>query len=1019
LFHPKFYEVILNRLLYKSHHFCQFFMRDERLNLYKTLFKGRGDVFATRWEKGGKSSYMPVYNFDPHRYRLHQIKGGTFQTFTDKTYQALTDDYLIKHLKGEQVVGIYPLLQDNTSWFIAADFDEADWIDECRAFIKICEEHDITAYLERSRSGKGGHVWIFFEEPYEAFRSRKIMMALLQKAGLISVFDKNSSFDRLFPNQDYHSKKGLGNLIALPLNKTSLNNGNSCFIDPETLQPFDDQWVFLKTISRIPISHLNFIYKEQTKHDDLLTGLFQKEQPVAGKLSIVLDSQIHISRIGLPASLVGFLKEELNFANNEYQVKKNINKNTFGVQRYFKLLNETSESISVPRGFIGRLLRFCKEQQIEYVLEDQRRKVELINFKGSIALREYQLPAQQAATKKDFGIIVAPPGSGKTVLSLALIKDKQQPALILVHRKQLADQWIERIESFLGIPKKDIGRIGSGKNKPGKHITVAMIQSLEKALGSAENTALFNAFGTVIIDECHHVPAESYQRVVSKLNSYYMYGLTATPFRKYNDGKLIFIHLGEIVYEIKAPEIQKQRGTQIIIRDTDLFVPFNTKTDKFETLFKILIHDSLRNQLILNDVVSQLNAGKKAVIITERKEHITSLQQYLKQSYDTIALSGEDSNLSKKSKWAAINKGDFQVLITTGQYFGEGTDIQNIECLFLVYPFAFEGKLIQYIGRVQRSEVSPTIYDYRDHKISYLERLFKKRNLYYKKLDQSGLTNPIDESEIVSGQINEKIEVPIEQLEFRFGSIVFKHVIADFNGKEVEFEIENLNIRPEFTVLKPYFIRFLKSLTVLINIRATFQHNRLVFKSSTSNDLDKINREVIESVKFQFLYKEIIKGVPVGQENLLNAGQVQGGSKQSIYTNEDELLENILSSKQYKHHRHLRYLSQRHERSILKLRFVLDPFSFVFLLSGNNQCHLVWETLDTEEATYIWHIEKSVYGLERRVKEINKLLGDIRTKGRQQFLDTNPEQFTRILHDYSDDQKGFIIWKDQLEEKLF
>jgi len=315
-------------------------MRDERLNLYKTLFKGRGDVFATRWEKGGKSSYMPVYNFDPHRYRLHQIKGGTFQTFTDKTYQALTDDYLIKHLKGEQVVGIYPLLQDNTSWFIAADFDEADWIDECRAFIKICEEHDITAYLERSRSGKGGHVWIFFEEPYEAFRSRKIMMALLQKAGLISVFDKNSSFDRLFPNQDYHSKKGLGNLIALPLNKTSLNNGNSCFIDPETLQPFDDQWVFLKTINRIPISHLNFIYKEQTKHDDLLTGLFQKEQPVAGKLPIVLDSQIHISRIGLPASLVGFLKEELNFANNEYQVKKNINKNTFGVQRYFKLLNE-------------------------------------------------------------------------------------------------------------------------------------------------------------------------------------------------------------------------------------------------------------------------------------------------------------------------------------------------------------------------------------------------------------------------------------------------------------------------------------------------------------------------------------------------------------------------------------------------------------------------------------------------------------------------------------------------------
>lgn len=994
-------------------------MKDDRLNLYKSLFKGREDVFALRWEKGGKSSYMPAYSFDPHRYRQHQIKGGTFQTFTDKTFLSLTDDQLIKHLKGEQVVGLYPLLQDNTSWFIAADFDEANWIEECRAFIKICEEHDIPAYLERSRSGKGGHVWIFFEAPYEAFRSRKIMMTLLQKAGLISVFDKNSSFDRLFPNQDYHSKKGLGNLIALPLNKTSLSNGNSCFIVPETLQPFDNQWAFLKTINRITISELNYIYKEQTNHDELSTGLFQKEQPITGKLAIVLRNEIHISRIGLPVSLVAFLKEELNFANNEYQVKKNINKNTFGVKRYFKLLNETSESISVPRGFIGRLLRFCKEQQIEYILEDQRKKAEPVNFKGSIVLREYQLPAQQAATKKDFGVIVAPPGSGKTVLSLAIIKDKQQPALILVHRKQLADQWIDRIESFLGIPKKDIGRIGQGKNKPGNHITVAMIQSMEKALDSTEFLELINAFGTIIIDECHHIPAETYQRVIGKLNSYYMYGLTATPFRKYNDGKLIFIHLGEIIHEVKAPDVQTQTGTQIIIRDTDLFVPFNTKTDKFETLFKILIHDSARNQLILNDVVSQLNTGKKAVIITERKEHITSLQQYLKQQFDTITLSGEDSDLSKKAKWIAINKGDFQVLITTGQYFGEGTDIQNIACLFLVYPFAFEGKLIQYIGRVQRSEVSPVIYDYRDHKISYLERLFQKRNLYYKKLDQSGLTSPIDESEIVSSQINGKIEVPIEQLEFRFGRIAFKHIVADFNGKEVEFEIENLDVRPEFTVLKPYFIRFLKSTTVLVNIRATFQHNRLVFKSASSTDLDKINHEVIESVKFRLLNKDIIKGIPMGEDNLLDAGQLQGGSEQLLYTNEDDLLDNILALKQYKHHRHLRYLSQKHERTILKLRFVLEPFSFVFLLPGNNQYHLVWETLDTEEATYIWHIEKSAYELERSIKQIDGLLGQIRTKGRQQYLETNPEQFSRIVHDYSDDQKGLIIWKDLLEEKLF
>jgi len=991
----------------------------ERLSLYKSLFNGREDVFALRWEKNNKSSYMPAYSFDPHRYRLHQVKGGTFQNFPDKTYLPLTEEQLIKHLKGEQVVGLYPLLKDNTSWFIAADFDEADWVNECRMFIKVCEEHDIPAYLERSRSGKGGHVWIFFEEPYEAFRSRKIILSLLQKVGIISVFDKNSSFDRLFPNQDYLSKKGFGNLIALPLNKLSLNNGNSCFLNQDTLQPFDDQWAFLKTVIRITTSQLNHIYNEQSGQDEPSTGLFQKAPTVPGKLAIILNSQIQISREGLPAALIAFLKEELNFANNEYQVKKNINKNTFGIKRYFKLLSETSESIIIPRGFIGRLLRFCKEQQIDYALEDNRKKVEQVTFKGHIQLWEHQLPAQEAAAKKDFGIIVAPPGTGKTVVSLAIIKDKQQPALILVHRKQLADQWVERIESFLGIPKKDIGRIGQGKSKPGKYITVAMIQSMEKAIQSTEQSELCNSFGTIIIDECHHVPADTYQRVISKLNSYYMYGLTATPFRKYNDGKLIFIHLGEIIHEVKSPEVQNQKGTQIIIRDTDLFVPFNTKTDQFETLFKILIHDSTRNQLILNDVVSQLNIGKKAVIITERKEHINSLQQYLKQNYDTIALSGEDSELNKKSKWAAIKKGDFQVLITTGQYFGEGTDVQNIECLFLVYPFAFEGKLIQYIGRVQRSEISPIIYDYRDHKIGYLERLFQKRNLYYKKLDKSGLTSPIDESEIVTGQINERIEVPIEQLEFRFGAIAFKYVIVEFNDKEIEFEIENLDVRPEFTVLKPYFIRFLKSNAVSVNIRATFQHNRLVFKSAVSTDIDKINREVIESVKFRFLSKEIIKGIPTGEENLLDAQQMQGGKEQLIYSTEEDLLENILALKQYKHHRHLRYLSQKHERSILKLRFVLEPFSFVFLLSGNSQYHLVWETLDTEEATYIWHIEKTVHELERKIREIDKLLGLIRINGRQEYLEKNPENFSRIVHDYSEDQKGLIIWRDLLEEKLF
>lgn len=992
--------------------------KDDRLNLYKSLFRGRTDVFAIRWEKGNKSGYMPAYSFDVYRYRQHQIRGGTFQTFQEKTYQTLTDDQLDGHIKGEQVVGIYPLLEDNTSWFIAADFDEADWITECRKFINVCEEYDIPVYMERSRSGNGAHAWIFFIEPYEAFKSRKAIMYLLQKAGVVSTLDKNSSFDRLFPNQDYLSKKGLGNLIALPLYGKSLENGNSCFINPENLEPYKDQWTFLREIKCIGKTQLDLIYREQTNQEQPLTGLFQRDNKHQGKLLIRLGSEIKISREGIPPSLIGFLKEELNFANSAYQIKKNINKNTWGIKRYFKLFNETPDAINIPRGFIGRLLRFCREQQIEYILSDCRIIADTVNFKGIIHLRDYQVPAKQAADRKDFGVIVAPPGSGKTVLSLAIIKEKQQAALILVHRKQLADQWIERIESFLGISKREIGRIGQGKYKPGKQITVAMIQSVEKAIESDETSSLLNAFGTIIIDECHHVPAETYQRIVGKFNSRYLYGLTATPFRKYNDGKLIFIYLGEIIHEVKAPEVQYQKGVNIIARDTELFVPFNTKTDLFETLFKILVHDSARNQLILNDVISQLDLGKKAVIITERKEHITSLQQYLKQQYDVIALSGDDTEAGKKAKWAVIKKGDFQAIITTGQYFGEGTDIQNIECLFLVYPFAFEGKLIQYIGRVQRSEITPRIYDYRDRKIPYLEKLFQKRCAYYKKIWNAD-TAAVDDSEFISAQINEMISVAIENLEFKFGAIAFKYICSAYNNKEVEFEIENLNIRPEFAVLKPYFIRFLRSETLDIKIQATFQNNMLIFKSASSTDIDKINREVIESVKFRFLNKDIIKAIPKSEQNLLNSDQLQGNTQIPLYANEDELLEDILSQKKYKHHRHLRYLAQKHERSILKLRYVLEPFSFIFLISGDKQHHLVWETLDTEEATYIWHVNKNFNELAQKIKELDKLLSNIRIDGRQQFLQSDPSDFTRIVHDYTEDQKGFIIWKDHLEEKLF
>lgn len=990
----------------------------EKLNLFKSLFIAREDVFAIRWEKGNKSGYMPAYHYDRYMYRLHQMKGGTFNDYKDKTYLPLTDQEFLKHLNGQQLIGVYPLLKDSTSSFIAADFDKDNWAEESRTFIHACTKQNIPAYLERSRSGKGGHVWIFFDRPYPAIRSRKIFIHLLQETGVFSVFDKNSSFDRLFPNQDFHSGKGLGNLIALPLYRPTLEEGNSCFVN-EQLQPYQDQWAFLSTVQRSSVSHLDAIHHSLfTKNKLGPTGRY------SNKLCIKLNNEVHLNRAGMTPELVNFLKEELNFTNSEYIIKKKTGRNTWRTERYFRFIEETEHEVIIPRGFVGNLMRYCKQQNIEFEFQDERKKHQPIQFVTNLILRSHQKSAIEAASRKEFGIITAPPGSGKTVIGLKIIAEKQQPALIIVHRKQLLEQWVERIQTFLGIPKNEIGTVGQGKTRPGKAITVAMIQSLGKYIEKQEPDKFLCSFGIIIVDECHHIPAETFRDTISKLSSYYQYGLTATPFRKGNDGKLIFIHLGEIIAEIKPQVIEQYKHARVIIRETSLDVPFNPKTDPFEILSKVLVHDSVRNKLIHGDITTELNKGKKAVIITERKEHIDTLYQFLKQSFEVVTLRGDDSESSRKAKWQVLNNGNYQALITTGQFFGEGTDLQNASCLFLVYPFSFKGKLIQYIGRVQRSEITPVIYDYRDRKINYLNRLFLKRNTYYRHLDrQASLFDDADVVESPSQKtfiVDKKIKVPIDQLDFRYGAIAFNYRISE-TATELEFEIENDEIRPEFDVLKPYFAKMLKSKQVEIAIFAEFENGLQVSQMATSDELEKINREIIESVKFRFIEQAIL-GKHYAQgiaDNLLDLKKLQDGQNgQPFYDTEEQLLNDLLKDDKVKHYKQLRYLASKHDGSILKLRFVLNPFSFVFLLTGTEQYHIVLETLDTEEATYIWHVDKNKEMLWLKLKSIDQDLTKIRNKGRQYFLEKQPENFNRLIHDYSDVRKGFVVCKDQLEERL-
>lgn len=554
------------------------------------------------------------------------------------------------------------------------------------------------------------------------------------------------------------------------------------------------------------------------------------------------------------------------------------------------------------------------------------------------------------------------------------------------------------------------------------HITVATIQSLAKA----DATDLFNTFGLIIVDECHHIPAETFRNTIGKFNSRYLYGLTATPFRKYNDGKIIFIYLGEVIAEIHRSSLPHSHYPDIIIRNTDLNVPFNGKTDRFKTLSKILVHDSARNGLILDDVFYELKQGRKCVILTERKEHIETLEQYLKQSFETVTLSGEDAESARKEKWSMLRNGNYQVLITTGQFFGEGSDLQNAECLFLVYPFSFEGKLIQYMGRVQRSEVCPTIYDYRDIRIDYLNRMFLKRNVYYRKLEKQRTLFDFPTDEEISIQSDSKQEIIIEKmvkikivdLEFLYGSIQFKCEIAE-HPSILTLTIDHLYIRPEFEVLKPYFEKYFQSKTIGCDIIAVIdQHKQITALSASSSDLEKLNQEVVESVRFRFVERTFF-GKKIIPEHHLGSEKESESTSKGLYDSGEELLSDVLARGNYRHQMHLQYLARKHEGRILKIRFVLMPFAFVFLLEGHEKYHLIMETLDTAEATYLWHLPKSMQELKSEVQKIDQQLNLIRNEGRQKFLESNPLNFSKVLHDYTDQKRVFIVWKDLLEERLF
>lgn len=705
---------------------------EENLNLYQSIFRGRADIFAKHWEKNGQSGYSPAYDVDWTEFNKFKLSGGSFRDFQNKRPIPLTTEVLKKHLLGQYAIGIYPILPDNTSYFIAADFDGENWQKDIKAFIEQSRKVGLQVYLERSKSGNGGHAWIFFEHPYPCYKIRRMILQIIQRVLNLSEFDKEVSYDRLFPNQDTLSKNGIGNLIALPLQGRTVGQANTLFLNPENLQPYPNQWEFFKTIHKHTTAEL----------DEIFGLIFNKPIEVSSgsaTVNLVLNNKIALNRSELTSQIIHFLKEKLNFMNTEYLTKRRLGKSVYKVQKFFKLIEEDESNIFLPRGFLNQLISFLKENLASFHLSDQRSHFKEKKFASNISLQPEQIPVVEKAIASENGVIVAPSGSGKTIIGLEIIAQRKLPALILVNRKQLLEQWVERIQTFLEIPKKDIGQYHGVKKKEGKQITVAMMQTLVRMPNFTE---LQNKFGTIIVDECHHVPAKSYREVVSQFNPQHIYGLTATPKRKHNDESLIYAFIGDVIAEMEgSPEMAKDSTispkaikNEVIIRETHLQIPFKFSTDNFQLLAKLICFDTNRNQMIVKDILEQTSGGKRILLLSERRDHLEILGLYLKGQRETITISGEDSTAKRNLKLKQIQNGHYQVILSTGQFFGEGLDINNIDSLIIAFPFSFEGKLIQYIGRLRGKDNHKTIIDYADRKIAFLDRQFKQRHRYYKKI---------------------------------------------------------------------------------------------------------------------------------------------------------------------------------------------------------------------------------------------------------------------------------------------
>ena len=738
----------------------------DKIALFRTLLAGRADVYPRRWENvaKGRTGYAPVCA-NEWKHGLCRKPAVSCGLCSNQKFLPVTDATIESHLRGHATIGIYPMLPDDTCRFLAADFDKRTWRRDAEAFLAACKAKDVPAALERSRSGNGAHVWIFFEEPVPAGLARRLGTHLLTEAMDRYPDIGFRSYDRFFPSQDTMPQGGFGNLIAMPLQGGPRKDGNSLFLD-DNMEPWPDQWAFMSGLRRLATAHLAEIV-EDADRKGLVVGLrlpAEDDDPepwtlppsrrrpqsqiigaLPDRIDAVIADQIYIEREGIPPALVNRIIRLAAFQNPAFFAAQAMRRSTYGTPRVIACAELFSKHIALPRGNLEALRNLLQELRIDFEIRDERVVGQVVRTSFLGKLTAEQLSARTALLANDTGVLSATTAFGKTVVAASLVAARARSTLVLVHRRQLLDQWKARLNTFLDLPTTSIGQVGGGKRKPTGIVDIAIIQSLVRADTVDDIVA---DYGQVIVDECHHLSAVSFERVARRAKARYFLGLSATVTRRDGHHPIVFMQCGPVRFRAnaKAQAMKRPFLHRALLRKTEFQFPAETSDERppIHAIYSALANDETRNDLIFDDILSTLEAGRSPLVLTARIDHAQYFSDRLSRFAKNVLFlrggMGAKQFRGVMERLETIPDTEERVLVATGRYIGEGFDDARLDTLFLAMPVAWRETLAQYVGRLHRlypKKREVLVFDYVDDAVPTLRRMAEKRVSGYRNLGYS------------------------------------------------------------------------------------------------------------------------------------------------------------------------------------------------------------------------------------------------------------------------------------------